>query len=74
MNYHVTTGIMGNGFMSRPSSADSIWGRVEESKDEDEFQPIRNYAGEIVGWRERTDTDKLRRRQLRQAQRFKSQD
>ena len=56
---------MGNGFMSRPSSADSVWGRVEESKDEDEFQPIRNYAGEIVGWRERTDSDKMRRRQLR---------
>ena len=43
---------MGNGFMSRPSSADSVsWGRVEarEDKDEDLFQPIRNYSGEIVG-------------------------
>ena len=47
---------MGNGFMSRPSSADSVsWGRVEarEDKDEDLFQPIRNYSGEIVGWKER---------------------
>ena len=33
---------MGNGFMSRPSSADSDWGRVEESRDEEEFQPIRS--------------------------------
>ena len=48
--------VMGNGFMSRPSSADSVsWGRVEarEDKDEDLFQPIRNYSGEIVGWKER---------------------
>ena len=47
---------MGNGFMSRPSSEDSMsWGRVEarEDKDEDLFQPIRNYSGEIVGWKER---------------------
>ena len=47
---------MGNGFMSRPSSADSVsWGRVEarEDKDEDLFQPIRNYSGEIVDWKER---------------------
>ena len=43
---------MGNGFMSRPSSADSVWGKVEESKDEDLYQPIRNYYGEVVGWRE----------------------
>ena len=50
---------MGNGFMSRPSSADSVsWGRVEarEDKDEDLFQPIRNYSGEIVGWKERCVT------------------
>ena len=34
---------MGNGFMSmsRPSSADSDWGQVEETRDEEEFQPIR---------------------------------
>ena len=52
--------------MSRPSSAESIWGRVEESKDEDVYQPIRNYDGEIVGWRERTDSDKMKRRKLRE--------
>ena len=57
---------MGNGFMSRPSSAESIWGRVEESRDEDVYQPIRNYDGEIVGWRERTYSDKMRRRKLRE--------
>ena len=27
---------------------------------------IRNYDGDIVAWRERTDSDKMRRRQLRQ--------
>ena len=55
---------MGNGFMSRPSSADSVWGKVEESKDEDLYQPIRNYYGEVVGWRERSESEKLRRREL----------
>ena len=55
---------MGNGFMSRPSSADSMWGRVEEKKDEELYQPIKNYYGEVVGWRERTDSEKLRRRQI----------
>jgi len=56
---------MGNGFMSRPSSAESMWGRVEERKDEDLYQPIRNYAGEIVAWKERSESEKLRRRMLR---------
>ena len=55
---------MGNGFMSRPSSADSAWGKVEETKDEELYQPIRNYYGEIVGWRERTESEKLRRREI----------
>ena len=32
---------MGNGFMSRPSSAESMWGQVEETRDEEEYQPIR---------------------------------
>ena len=55
---------MGNGFMSRPSSADSAWGRVEETKDEELYQPIKNYYGEVVGWRERTESEKLRRREI----------
>ena len=55
---------MGNGFMSRPSSADSAWGKVEETKDEELYQPIRNYYGEVVGWRERTESEKLRRREI----------
>ena len=55
---------MGNGFMSRPSSADSVWGRVEDTKDEELYQPIRNYYGEVVGWRERTESEKLKRREI----------
>ena len=55
---------MGNGFMSRPSSADSVWGKVEETKDEELYQPIRNYYGEVVGWRERTESEKLKRREI----------
>ena len=55
---------MGNGFMSRPSSADSVWGKVEDTKDEELYQPIRNYYGEVVGWRERTESEKLKRREI----------
>ena len=55
---------MGNGFMSRPSSADSVWGKVEDTKDEELYQPIRNYYGEVVGWRERTESEKLERREI----------
>ena len=65
LSHSNTDTIMGNGFMSRPSSAESTWGRVEESRDEDVYQPIRNYDGEIVGWKERSDSDKMRRRKLR---------
>ena len=57
---------MGTGFSSsRPSSADSGWGDTEE-KDEDLYQPVKNYDGEIVGWKERSESDKLRRKRARE--------
>ena len=53
---------MGSGFSSsRPSSAETGWGDVEE-KDEEVYQSVRNYEGEVVGWRERTESDKMRRK------------
>ena len=36
----------------------------EETKDEELYQPIRNYYGEVVGWRERSESEKLRRREI----------
>ena len=53
---------MGSGFSSsRPSSAESGWGDVEE-RDEDLYQPVKNYEGETVGWKERSESDKIRRK------------
>ncbi len=50
---------MGNGSTkSRPNSSD-------DKKDEDEFKPIHNWQGEVIGWQPRTDSDKLRRKQLK---------
>ncbi len=48
---------MGNGSSSRPGS--------QEAKDEDEFKPVKNWEGEVVGWIPRTDSDKLRRKQMK---------
>ena len=58
---------MGSGFSfsSRPSSPESEdgWGDEQlQERDEDLFQPIRNYSGEVVGWRERSDSEKLKRK------------
>ena len=39
---------------------------MKETRDEDVWIPIRNYSGEIVGWRERTDSDKLQRKRLKE--------
>ena len=41
---------------------DSGWGEVEQEKDEELFQPIKNFSGEVIGWKERTASDKLRRK------------
>ena len=38
-------------------------GFVEDiCQDEDLFVPIKNFGGETIGWRERTESDKLRRK------------
>ncbi|TRY67233.1 hypothetical protein TCAL_05363, partial [Tigriopus californicus] len=38
-----------------------------EAKNEDEYRPVKNWEGEIVGWVERTESDKLRRKVLKEA-------
>ena len=49
---------MGSG-SSRPNSKEA------EKKDPDIYKPVKNWEGETVGWVERTESDKLRRKQLK---------
>ena len=35
---------------------------TDDCQDEDLFVPIKNFGGETIGWRERTESDKLRRK------------
>jgi len=57
---------MGSALGSRSSSdEDEGWGEVQE-KDEDLFIPVKNFGGETIGWRERTESDKLRRKRAKE--------
>ena len=66
-------GAMGSAFSTSTSEEEQGWGEVQArvgdntpslhgSQDEDLFVPVKNFSGETIGWRERTESDKLRRK------------
>ena len=58
---------MGSGASKKKTEDEGLegWGSTPQEMDEDEFEPVKNVSGEIVTWKQRSESGKARRQEMK---------